>query len=117
MPVGAYAREVLGRLPDGLEEKILANVRSEEPDVKGVVGKLTQGAADAGFVYESDVAATPEQLRAIELPPDLEPEVSYGIAVVGDAANPDGAQAFIDGLLAPEGQQVLEDNGFLPLPG
>ena len=89
-------------------------MRSEESDVKGVVGKLTQGAADAGFVYESDVAAAGHALRAIELAPDLEPEVSYGIAAVSEAANPDGAQAFIDGLLAPEGQRILEDNGFLP---
>ena len=68
VPVGAYTREVLGRLPAGLEEKILANVRSEEPDVKGVVGKLTQGAADAGFVYLTDVT---EGITGVELPPEL----------------------------------------------
>ena len=55
VPVGSYTREVLGHLPAGVREKILANVRSEEPDVRGVVGKLTQGAADAGFVYLTDV--------------------------------------------------------------
>ena len=49
VPVGAYAREVLSRLPDG-GSTILANVRSEEPNVTGVIGKLTQGAADAGLV-------------------------------------------------------------------
>ena len=70
MPVGAYTREVLGRLPDALEEKILANVRSEEPDVKGVVGKLTQGAADAGFVYLTDVT---DGITGVELPPELRP--------------------------------------------
>ena len=114
VPVGDYAREVLGGLPQTDSAAILDNVRSEESDVKGIVGKLTQGAADAGFVYESDVAAGGDALRAIELPSDLEPEVSYGIAVVSDAANPDGAEAFIDGLLAPDGQRILEDNGFLP---
>jgi molybdate transport system substrate-binding protein len=114
VPVGDYAREVLGGLPHTDSAAILDNVRSEESDVKGIVGKLTQGAADAGFVYESDVAADGDALRAIELPSDLEPEVSYGIAVVSDAANPDGAEAFIDGLLAPDGQRILEDNGFLP---
>ena len=36
-------------------EAILANVRSEEPDVAGITGKLTQGAVDAGFLYASDV--------------------------------------------------------------
>ena len=41
------------------------NVRSNEPDVKGVVGKLTQGAADAGFVYRTDLV---DGLKAITLP-------------------------------------------------
>jgi molybdate transport system substrate-binding protein len=116
VPVGDYTREVLARLPQAQSEAILANVRSEESDVKGVVGKLTQGAADAGFVYESDVSAAGEEMRAIELPAELQPEVSYGITVVADATNPEGAQAFIDGLLEPEGQRILEDNGFLPAP-
>ena len=45
----------------------------------------------------------------------LEPEVSYGIAVVERRREPRAARrTFIDGLLAPEGQQILEDNGFLP---
>ena len=56
VPVGDYTRTVLGNLPPAQGEAILANVRSEEPDVKGVVGKLAQGAADAGFVYATDVA-------------------------------------------------------------
>ncbi len=34
----------------------------------GIVGKLTQGAVDAGFVYVSDVRATGGKLKAIELP-------------------------------------------------
>ena len=34
----------------------------------GIVGKLTQGAVDAGFVYISDVRATDGKLKAIELP-------------------------------------------------
>ena len=43
-------------------------MRSNEPDVKGIVGKLTQGAVDAGFVYVTDVNATNGQLQAMELP-------------------------------------------------
>ena len=44
-----------GQLPAGERQRILDNVRSEEPDVGGVVGKLSQGAVDAGFVYATDV--------------------------------------------------------------
>src|SRR5689334_1027717 len=90
VPIGAYTHQVLGALGhDGA--RILGNVRSEEPDVKGVVGKLTQGAVDAGFVYITDVDATHGQLRAIELPRKTSPTVAYGIAVVKGAKHPANA--------------------------
>ena len=38
------------------------------PTSAGIVGKLTQGAVDAGFVYVTDVDATDGELEAIELP-------------------------------------------------
>ncbi|MBA2764023.1 MAG: molybdate ABC transporter substrate-binding protein [Thermoleophilaceae bacterium] len=115
VPVGVYTRMVLERLPDE-GEAILANVRSEEPDVKGVLGKLTQGAADAGFVYDSDVIATKGQLRAIELPSKLQPDVAYGIAVVEGTEFPEQGQEFIDGLLQGSGAEALAEAGFGPSP-
>ena len=116
VPVGDYTREVLGRLPKSESDAILDNVRSLEPDVAGIVGKLTQGAVDAGFVYITDVVATDGALTAIQLPKDLQPNVAYGAAVVDGAANPDGAQAFIDGLLSGQGAAALKDAGFGPPP-
>jgi molybdate transport system substrate-binding protein len=116
VPVGDYTHEVLARLGPAEREAILANVRSEEPDVAGIVGKLTQGAVDAGFVYVTDVVATDGALDAIELPPMLQPEVAYGAAVVEDSENPEEAQRFIDGLLEGAGAQALLDAGFEPPP-
>lgn len=113
VPVGDYTREILGRLPGGDSEAILANVRSEEPDVKSIVAKLSSGAGDAGFVYVTDVVAAGDELEAIELPPELQPEVSYGIAVVAESSNADAARGFIDGLLEGDGSQALLDAGFL----
>jgi len=117
VPVGDYTREVLSGLPGAQEEAILDNVRSLEPDVAGIVGKLTQGAVDAGFVYVTDVVATDGELEAIELPAKLQPDVAYGAAVVTGAEDPDGAQSFIDGLLEGDGAQALEAAGFGPPPG
>jgi molybdate transport system substrate-binding protein len=114
VPVGSYTREVLGRLPAGERRAILANVRSNEPDVKGVVGKLTQGAVDAGFVYRSDVRATDGALRAIALPADLRPKVAYGVAVVKGAKNPHAARRFIAGLREGAGARALRAAGFGP---
>lgn len=116
VPVGDYTREVLSGLPGDQSEAILANVRSNEPDVGGIVGKLTQGAVDAGFVYVTDVVATDGELEAIELPAELQPEVAYGAAVVEGAENPEGAQQFIDGLLDGAGSDALAAAGFLPPP-
>jgi molybdate transport system substrate-binding protein len=114
VPVGSYTQEVLGKLPAGERKAIDANVRSREPDVTSIVGKLTQGAADAGFLYTSDVAAAGDQLDAIKLPTDLAPRVQYGIAVVSGSDHQEDAKSFIDGLLAPSGQRLLDQNGFKP---
>ena len=116
VPVGDYTREVLDRLPAEESGAVLDNVRSLEPDVAGIVGKLTQGAVDAGFVYSTDVVATDGALEAIDVPADLQPDVAYGAAVVDGADNADGAQAFIDGLLDGDGAAALADAGFGPPP-
>ena len=116
VPVGTYTRTVLDKLPAAQRKAILANVRTEEPDVAGITGKLTQRAVDAGFLYISDVRATDGALEAIELPDDLQPDVAYGVAVVKGAKQPAAARAFIAGLLNGAGAQALEDAGFEPPP-
>ena len=117
VPVGDYTREVLAGLPAAKEEGILSKVRSEEPDVKSIVAKLTTGAADAGFVYASDVDAAGGELVAIELPAELQPVVEYGVAIVSDSDSPEAAQEFIDGLLDGAGREALLDAEFLPPEG
>jgi molybdate transport system substrate-binding protein len=116
VPIGSYTRETLAKLPRDQEQAILDNVRSNEPDVKGIVGKLTQGAADAGFVYVTDVNATNGALKAIELPAELEPDVTYGAGVVEGARQPEQGQAFVDGLTDGPCADALEEAGFGPAP-
>jgi molybdate transport system substrate-binding protein len=109
VPVGSYTREVLARLPSGEEQKIMDNVRSNEPDVKGVIGKLTQGAADAGFVYRTDLV---DGLKAVTLPQDLQPVVEYGAGVVKGAKHADTAQQYLDGLTSGPCADALRSAGF-----
>lgn len=116
VPIGAYTRETLARLPAAQEQAILANVRSNEPDVKGIVGKLTLGAADAGFVYVTDVNGAGGELKAIELPAALEPEVTYGAGVVEGARQAEEARAFMEDLLDGGCAGALEESGFGPAP-
>lgn len=116
VPVGIYTREVLSALGATAAEAILGNVASEEPDVGGIVGKLTQGAVDAGFIYGSDVDASGGAVRAIEIPASASPDIAYGVAVGTGASQPDLAEEFADDILSGAGQQVLQDFGFEPAP-
>jgi molybdate transport system substrate-binding protein len=116
VPIGSYTRKVLSRLPPSLQHGIAVNIRDEEPDVTGIVGKLTQHAVDAGFVYATDVRAAGGQLRAVALPQSAQPTVTYAAAVVRGAPHAAQARAFIEGLLHGAGVEELRQAGFLP-PG
>jgi molybdate transport system substrate-binding protein len=116
VPVGDYTRGVLEQVGGERSAAILANVRSNEPDVKGIVGKLTQGAADAGFVYVTDVRATGGKLKAITLPADLDATATYAAGVVKAAREPEAAEAFVDDLLAGGCHDALLAAGFTEPP-
>jgi molybdate transport system substrate-binding protein len=112
VPVGAYTLAVLARLPAGTRAAILRNVRSREPDVAGVIGKLTEGAVDAGFVYATDVKAAAGAVRAIELPARLSPDVVYEAAVVKGTDHPAAAREVPARLLSRPGAAALRAAGF-----
>jgi molybdate transport system substrate-binding protein len=116
VPIGSYTRDTLAKLPPDQEKAILANVKSEEPDVKGIVGKLTQGAVDAGFVYVTDVNATNGKLKAIELPAAVEPQVTYEAGVVTGAKHPKQAHTYVDGLVRGRCADALRQAGFGAAP-
>ena len=116
VPIGSYTRAVLARLPADQEKAVLANVRSNEPDVKGIVGKLTQGAADAGFVYVTDVNAAGDELEAIDLPEKLQPQVTYAGGVVEQAKQPEAAADYVEGLREGPCADALQDAGFGDVP-
>lgn len=116
VPIGAYTRKALARLSPARERAILGNVRSSEPDVKGIVGKLTRGAADAGFVYATDVNASGGDLTAHELPKELEPEVTHAAGVVDEAEQPELARRFVEGLIRGDCADALREAGFGPAP-
>ncbi len=117
VPVGDYTQKVLGLIPLAQRRALLSNVRDREPDVTGIVGKLSEGAVDAGFLYATDVKAAGGALRAIDLPVTLRPTVTYGIAVVKGSKHAAQAQAFVNGLLSGAGRQDLLHAGFLAPSG
>jgi molybdate transport system substrate-binding protein len=116
VPVGDYTNTVLARLAPAPRAAVLANVKDREPDVTDIVGKLAQGAADAGFLYITDVTASSGKLKAIDLPSNLQPRVAYGVAVLKGAAHPTQARQFVEGLLSGAGRNDLLADGFLAPP-
>lgn len=112
VPAGDYARQVLANA--GIAEAALANVVSNEEDVKLVVTKVLSGEADAGIAYVTDVTTRiADRVRLIEIPDDVNVVATYPIAVVGGSEEADLARAFVDFVLGP-GRAVLDGYGFLP---
>ncbi len=103
-----------GPFGSDFKDKVLANVVSNEDNVRQVLAKVQLGEADAGIVYTSDAVAAPE-LQTIEIPVDLNVIASYPNAPLVESANADLATAFVEYVLSPDGQATLEKWGFAPL--
>jgi molybdate transport system substrate-binding protein len=108
VPVGDYTRNALTRLG---EQRVLKNVVSEEEEVKGVLGKVQLGEADAGFVYATDVARK-RPARVVELPASAQPRIEYSVAVIRASQRRREAQRFVEALLGAKGRRLLAGAGF-----
>ncbi len=120
VPAGKYARQMLDKLGQDaafgadFSAKVLANVVSNENDVKQVVSKVQLGEADAGIVYVSDSIAAPE-LKTIQIADQFNVIAKYPIAILDKAPYPDLAAEFVAYVLSPEGQAALKKWGFTPV--
>ncbi len=121
VPAGAYARQALEKMssdgafgPD-FNRRVLANVVSQEPDVKAVLSRIQLNEADAGILYVSDVSApaVKDHVKTLTIPDQFNILADYPMAAVKGAANPTGGRAFIDYVLSPAGQAILRQNGLL----
>jgi molybdate transport system substrate-binding protein len=114
VPVGSYTLQILKQM--GLSTRVLANVVSQEEDVRSVLTKVALAQADAGFVYATDARAVLEDVTVIKVPAWAQPKVIYQMAVVTRSSNKAAAQAFIKQVLSKSGQATLAKFGFLALP-
>ncbi|HEX9868457.1 MAG TPA: molybdate ABC transporter substrate-binding protein [Candidatus Tectomicrobia bacterium] len=120
VPAGNYARQALEKMSQdpafGLDftRRVLANLASEEMNVKQVAAKVQLGEADAGIVYSTDVTpAMRSAVRVIDIPSEWNVIAKYPIAVVQGTRNESGARVFIEYVLSPAGQAILQHYGFL----
>ena len=118
VPAGRYAREILEKLNAmfgaDYRDKVLANVVSNEDNIRQAVTKVQLGEADASIVYVSDAVAVPE-LQRIEIPSEMNVVAEYPLASLAGSSNPDLANDFIEYVLSPEGQATLKKWGFTPV--
>lgn len=119
VPARDYAEEMLDKLatdptygPD-FKATVLANLTSEEANVRQVLAKVAFGEADAGIVYSSDVIPEIQGgILRIEIPDEFNVVAGYPIAAVKDTQNAEIAQSFIDFALSESGQAILQKWGF-----
>jgi molybdate transport system substrate-binding protein len=120
VPVGQYTQDALakmardGRFGGDFAQRVAANVRSEESDVKLVVAKVRLGEADAAVVYATDVSpAVAADVRVVEIPDQFNTVAEYPIGVVKEARQPELARAFVAYLVSGPGREVMRKFNFV----
>jgi molybdate transport system substrate-binding protein len=110
VPIGSYTRQILDTL--GITNDVMANVVSQETDVKGIATKVALGEADAGFVYRTDARSVGGHTRTIALPAWAQPPIRYEIAVVKASGHPVAARAYVKKVTSKRGRKLLAAAGF-----
>ena len=117
VPAGRYARQVLENINSKFgadyKGKVLANIVSNEDNIRQAVTKVQLGEADASIVYVSDAVAEPD-LQRIEIPVDANVLAEYPIAPLIESEHPEMASQFIAFVLSSDGQSILKKWGFTP---
>lgn len=106
VPVGRYSKQILDA------RKITVKPVSLEPNVRAVLSKVELGEADAGLVYETDVASAAGKVDSVDIPDEQNAVASYPAATLKTTEHSAAAEAFVKWLSTPEAQKILTDAGF-----
>lgn len=106
VPCGKYGAQALTKAG------VKAQPKSLETNVKGVVTKVTGGAADAGIGYVTDAKAAAPAAEGVDIGDEFNVVAEYPMAVLKQSGNPNLAYAFLDFILSPEARTVLAKYGF-----
>jgi molybdate transport system substrate-binding protein len=107
LPAGDYTRQVETQLGIHVTPKSLC------PDVKTCVTQVTSGEADATVVYVTDVKAAGPKVAGVTIPDNLQPAITYPVAVVKASSNQAAAKAFVQSAVSGEVQRELIAMGFI----
>jgi molybdate transport system substrate-binding protein len=79
---------------------------------RAVLDLVSNGEAEIGVVYRTDAVGN-KRVRILDsAPPDSHTPIHYGVAAVWTAKNISGAGDFIEFLLTPKVQALLQEHGF-----
>jgi molybdate transport system substrate-binding protein len=111
VPAGQYAEEVYTSL--GLWDTITAKA-TLGTDVRAVLNWVESGDADAGIVYATDAATTPNVTVVAEAPEGSHTPIVYPGAVIAASEHQEAAKAFLDFLKTGAATALFESAGFSP---
>ncbi len=112
-PAGRYAEQALRSAGawDALQPKIVL-----ASDVRAALSYVESGNADAGIVYRTDAATTPELNVAYQVPSELHSPIRYLGVVPEEADRSDAAKKMLDFLISEESVTEFGKFGFLAAP-
>ena len=114
VPAGKYGLTLLDNLAKtyGADYKanVSANVVSYEANVKAVLQKVTNGDADAGIVYASDVVALGDKIQVLTIPTESAVIAEYVAAPLRNAAA--NAADFVDFITSDSAKTIWQQHGF-----
>jgi molybdate transport system substrate-binding protein len=121
-PCGMYTLQMLAQASNnstygsGFKNSVLANVVSEETMANDAVAKVAIGQVDAALVYKSDVpTAYQSKVETITIPDSVNVLGPYPIGVLSGSQNAQLAQSFVNYVMSPDGQAILQSYGFIPV--
>lgn len=109
VPLGDYTRQALNSqdLWQKLEGRLIY-----AKDARQVVTYIESGNAELGIIYSSDAVISREITGTLEVPGQTD-RVVYPGAVVAASQKQQAAANFLDFVIGPKGQAILEEYGFL----
>jgi molybdate/tungstate transport system substrate-binding protein len=111
-PKGVFTVNALKEIAGAeTEQKLLG--AAENPNQifpeEDLLARVETGEIDVGFFYHTEAIA--RNYPYVALPPSPASQVSYALAVMKDAPNPDAARSFATFILRGKGREILEHAG------
>jgi molybdate transport system substrate-binding protein len=109
VPAGVYAKAWLEKqqLWTAIEPKVIPT-----ENVRAALAAVESGNVDAGVVYKTDAGISQKVKVAYEVPAADAPVISYPMALVKDAPQPEAAKKFLIYLDSSEAGDIFKKFGF-----